>query len=341
MQRSFQKARREHPELDLWQVLDKLLAETPAEPGSQIAKQLHAQKIKYITIYDEDYPPILKNLTDPPFVIFYSGRLSNLHRPAVSVVGARSCTEYGLQATRLIAGELARFGFVVVSGLALGIDAQAHQSALDVQGRTVAVLGSGFDQLYPKAHSDLARQIVRQQGTVITEFPPGHAPKPFHFPFRNRIIAGLSHACVVVEAKARSGSLSTARHCLDQGRELFAVPGPIHHPSSMGTHGLIAAGEAHIFLSMDHMLEHLAPALGMAAACATPLLETIEDPIAKAIYDRLDALEATPLDEVVAQLEITAAQAAAALIELEERNLVTEKPGQMLVRNPLISPVKS
>ncbi len=338
-QRAIQALQREAPEKNIQSIISTLLKSASPKLGQACEADLQRKKIKYTTIFDGDYPISLKNLSDPPPVLFYTGALQNLHRPSIAIVGSRSCTNYGLQNTRRIAGELARMGFVVVSGLALGIDAQAHAACLEVKGRTVAVLGSGLDVIYPSTHVDLARRIVCQKGTVITEFPPGTTPRPYHFPVRNRLISGLCHATIIVEAKQKSGTLSTARHCLDQGRELFAVPGPVHHGTSQGTHRLIERGEAQIFVSLKSLLETLEPLLGLAARAQKRIQEKIDDPNAVKVYATLDAFESTTFDQLVVDLNLDASCVATALMHLEQLDLVTQRPGQQYLRNPLIHPV--
>lgn len=333
LQRRFQKARMELPELSLAELLDRLLEADTAVVDYM--EKLKARNIRITTVLDDDFPRMLRHIPDPPLALFFSGELQTLHRPAISVVGSRSCTTYGLQTTSALAGALARMGFVIVSGLALGIDARAHGASLEVSGRTAAVLGSGVDRIYPWEHRELARRIIDGGGVILSEFPPGSAPKPFHFPIRNRLISGLSHATIVVEAKARSGSLITARHCLDQGRELFAVPGPIHRASSLGTNRLISRGEAQLLLSVDGILEQLQPLLGLAVAHESLVNNRIQDPIAKKIYERLDAFEPMPLDLLVAELGLDTGTVLAKLIELESLNMVEPKAGQLYVRNPL------
>lgn len=335
-QRAVQNLRREAPEKDLRAVVTSLLDGEREAAGRACEAELQRKKMKFTTLFDADFPTALQHIPDPPVLLFYCGAVQNLHRPAIAIVGSRSCTTYGLQNTRRIAGELARMGFVVVSGLALGIDAQAHAACLEVEGRTVAVLGSGLDVLYPKAHLNLARKIIRRQGTVITEFPPGEVPRPFHFPVRNRIISGLCHATIIVEAKKKSGSLATARHCLDQGRELFAVPGPVHHETCQGTHRLIERGEAQIFVSLKSLLDSLEPLLGLAANQEKRVREKIRDPIARQVYGTLDAFESTAFDQLVVDLNLEASSVATALMHLEGLGLVVERPGQMYLRNPLI-----
>ncbi|MCB1043282.1 MAG: DNA-processing protein DprA [Acidobacteria bacterium] len=305
------------------------------DKGKRIAEDLEATGIHFVSLADASYPALLREIPDPPVGLFYCGPLSNLHRPAIAIVGARSCTIYGRQTARTLAAELGRAQFVVVSGLALGIDAAAHEACLQTGSRTVAVLGSGIDTVYPKQHVPLARSIVKQNGTVVTEFPPGTPPKSHHFPIRNRIISGLSRATIVVEAKSRSGSLSTAHHCLDQGRELFAVPGPIHHATSMGTHELIRSGEAQLLHAVADVFGELQPFINQAMQHELNLAIEISDPLARKIYDRLDAFEPVSFDELVSELDTNPGIATSALIQLEQQLLVEQLPGQRWLRNPI------
>ena len=333
--RSYCRNHIEEPESDIPDRIARLVEPGSAARGADLVGSLAERHIKLITLLDPTYPLMLKQIADPPLVLFYSGECQALHRPAVGIVGSRKAGTYGRQVARQLAGELARLGFVIASGLAHGIDARAHTACLDVEGRTVAVLGSGIDTIYPRDHRDLGRRIVLGGGAVISEMPPGTPPKPFHFPIRNRIISGLSHAVIVVEAQPRSGSLVTARHCLEQGRELFAVPGPINQPGSQGTNQLIAKGEAQLVLSLESILEHLGPILGLAAQHQARLEAVIEHPLSKKIYERLDAFEPLPLDLLVAELGEETGVLLARLVELEARNLVERRPGHLYVRNPL------
>lgn len=187
------------------------------------------------------YPERLAHIADPPIVLWGAGDVTVLEAPIVALVGSRRATPAGLAAARRLAGDLARAGLVVASGLAYGIDAAAHEGALDAGGRTVAVLGSGVDVVYPRLHEGLAERI-RWSGCLVSELPPGASPHPRHFPLRNRIISGLSLAVVIVEAAERSGSLITARLALEQGREVLAVPGPVVSGCHRGCHALIKDG---------------------------------------------------------------------------------------------------
>jgi DNA processing protein len=194
-----------------------------------------------LTTADAGYPAPLRTIADPPPALYVKGAWRPQDEPAVALVGARRASLYGLEAAQRLAGDLAARGLTVVSGLARGIDAAAHRGCLRAQGRTVAVLGGGLSRLYPPEHRELAEEIARQ-GAVLSEFPMTHPPAAGNFPRRNRVISGLSRGVVVVEAGARSGALITADQALEQGREVFAVPGPITAPTSQGTHELLRQG---------------------------------------------------------------------------------------------------
>ena len=189
------------------------------------------------------YPALLGELHDPPASLFVRGDVAALSQPSVAVVGARSCSAYGAQVARTLGRDLAAAGVVVVSGLARGVDGEAHRGSLEGGGKTVAVLGCGIDRDYPRSHAELARRIVAS-GAVISEYPPGVEPAPWRFPARNRIIAGLALATVVVEARERSGALITADFALELGRDVFAVPGEITSALSAGTNDLLRQGAA-------------------------------------------------------------------------------------------------
>ena len=198
-----------------------------------------------------DYPPLLAELHDPPTRLYLrGGPVEILSRPAVAVVGARSCSAYGAQVARDLARALAAAGAVVVSGMARGIDGEAHRGALAAGGPTVAVLGCGIDRDYPRAHAVLASRIA-EGGAVVSEYPPGVEPAPWRFPARNRIVAGLAAATVVVEARERSGALITADFALELGREVFAVPGEITSGLSKGTNDLIRQGATPLLAAQD------------------------------------------------------------------------------------------
>ncbi len=219
---------------------------------------------------DDQYPALLRWLPDPPAILYLRGRLELLRQPQLAVVGSRHPSAGGLDNARAFAGELAREGLLITSGLALGVDAAAHEAALKCSGATLAVLGTGVDRPYPAANRTLAA-VIAQQGLMVSEFPLGTPPKAANFPRRNRIISGLSMGTLVVEASLRSGSLITARLALEQGREVYAIPGSIHNPQARGCHHLIKQG-AKLVETVADIAEEL-PAL-LAYHQAQPLPET-------------------------------------------------------------------
>lgn len=221
----------------------------------KVAETLIQEEIRVITWEDEDYPFLLKNIDQPPPVLYVRGTLLNADQVAVAVVGTRQVSAYGRKVTEQLAVTLAHHGVTVVSGLARGVDALAHEATLNAGGRTLAVLGNGVDVVYPAEHRRLADRIL-QQGALISDYPPGTPPEANNFPPRNRIISGLSMATVVVEAGEKSGALITATFAAEQGREVFAVPGNIHSPASKGTNRLIANG-ARPLLQAEDVLEVL------------------------------------------------------------------------------------
>ena len=260
------------------------------------------------------YPRMLREIHDPPGVLFVRGTLKPADALAVGIVGTRHATHYGLrQAERLAAG-LARAGITIISGLARGIDAAAHRGAIAAGGRTVAVLASGVMNIYPPEHEQLAAEVVAQ-GTLLSESPPNSQPLPGTFPQRNRLISGLSLGVIVVEAAERSGALITARHAMEQGREVFAVPGNVDSRTSQGCHQLIRDG-AKLVESVDDVLEEFGPLVE-----ATPrddgqivhhpaelLLNEMEQKVLSVI-----AGEATPVDRIVDQSQLSVSQVLATL----------------------------
>jgi len=238
------------PKLCIYRILDKNLRE---RSGKYLDK-LKGNKIRTITINDRSYPDILKSIYDPPAVLYVKGKFYN-NEKAIAVVGSRNATRYGLNMAEKLSYELAKCGLTVISGMARGIDSQAHCGALKAGGRTVAVLGCGLDTVYPSENEDLAKRIL-VSGAIVSEYLPGMPPFSYNFPLRNRIISGLSLGVVVIEANEKSGSLITANLALEQGREVFAVPGNINNANSIGTNGLIKDG-AKMVTSIEDILEEL------------------------------------------------------------------------------------
>jgi len=221
----------------------------------QVWESTQAQGIKVLTWLDEGYPRRLKEIDQSPPVLYIRGELSTDDDWAVAIVGTRRVTPYGRQVTEEIATSLAHHGLTVISGLARGVDAIAHFAALNAGRRTLAVLGNGVDRIYPTEHHRLAEKII-QSGALVSDYPPGTAPEGVNFPPRNRIISGLSLAVIVVEAGEKSGALITANFAAEQGRDVFAVPGNINAPQSVGTNRLIQQG-AHPYLSVQDLIDNL------------------------------------------------------------------------------------
>lgn len=227
-----------------------------------------------ISTHDDAYPTLLKEIHCPPPILYYKGDVNNLSLPQLAIVGSRHASHQGLNNTRMFSSHLANSGFTITSGLALGVDGAAHQAILSLNessqieclsraAKTVAVMATGIDDIYPKRHRVMAHKIVEQGGTLVSEFPPLSPPKADHFPRRNRIISGLSLGVIVVEAAVKSGSLITAHDALEQGREVFAIPGSIHSPQSKGCHQLIKNGATLVENSRD-IIEHLDGMMGHA-----------------------------------------------------------------------------
>ena len=271
-----------------------------------------------------ELPELLRQIHDPPPTLFLRGGadVEVLWRPAVAIVGARACSTYGAQVARMLGRELAASGLVVVSGLARGVDGEAHRGALDAGGVTVAVLGCGIDRDYPAAHTELARRIC-ERGLVVSEYEPGVEPAPWRFPARNRIIAGLTAATVIVEARERSGALITADFALEDGREVFAVPGEITSMLSTGTNRLLRQGATPL-TSTEDVLELFG--LSLAQGPQAPTLSVA----AAKVLERL-AEGAVSADELARATRLEPGPLAAGLAELELGGLVAEAEGRYRV----------
>ena len=267
----------------------------------------------------DPYPPLLRAIPDPPAVLWVRGDASPalLARPSVAIVGARACSSYGRSVARTLGRELAAAGLVVVSGMARGVDSEAHRGALDAGGVTVAVLGCGIDRDYPAAHRDLASRIV-EAGLIVSEYEAGVEPAPWRFPARNRIIAGLCRATVVVEARERSGALITADFALEDGREVMVVPGEITSAVSAGSNALLRLGATPVTATAD-VLE----AFGIE-----PSVEALEPPggLAGVLLEHLRDTPAS-IDELARATGVAPGEVAAGLIELELAARIGENDG--------------
>lgn len=270
-----------------------------------------------------EYPPLLREIPDPPLALHYVGDLSLLARPSIAVVGSRRATPYGVNAAAQLARDVASAGLVVVSGMARGIDAAAHHAALDAGGTTIAVLGTGIDVIYPRGNMRLFRRIA-EHGLVISEFPPGTPPKPENFPMRNRVISGLTLGSVIVEATRRSGSLITARLAAEQNREVFAVPGSIFSAGAEGTHRLIQYG-AKLVHDVDDILAELPGQFQRAMKADEP---EPDSPL-REILAVLTRDEGVHVDTIA---ERAGGNVAEALLQLELGGWVRALPGARYVR---------
>ncbi|MEJ2716113.1 MAG: DNA-processing protein DprA [Deltaproteobacteria bacterium] len=301
-------------------------------PEEEIRKDLELIDklgVRVITRWDADYPAMLQEIYDPPALLFVRGEITPKDSRAVAVVGTRNPSRYGFEMAERISAELARAGVTIVSGLARGIDAACHSAAIKAGGRTIGVLGCGIDVLYPRENKSLMEEMV-SSGAVITEFRPGIAPLATNFYRRNRIVSGLAKGTVVVEATTKSGSLITARHALDQNREVFAVPGNAMNLRSRGPHHLIKQGAA-LAESAEDILEALFPTGKLQVE---PLLFEHQDEelqlseTARRVLERIDP-DPVPIDILVESLDMEAGKLAGVLLELELKGLIRQHPGKM------------
>ncbi len=276
---------------------------------------------------DADYPPLLKSLPDAPPVLYVKGQLNTADREwTVAIVGTRRATAYGRQVTEMLATDLVHNGITIVSGLARGIDGYAHEAALRAGGRTLGVLACGIDQVYPPEHAKLAARIV-EQGALLTEAPCGSPPEGGNFPARNRIISGLSLGTIVVEAAETSGALITSDRALEQGREVFAVPGSIFAKSSLGTHRLLKEG-ATLVTSAQDVLEALN--LKMVAAHSEARAVIPEDPTEAKLFVLLSN-EPTHIDYLVRECGLPVAQVSSTLALMELKGMIRQIAGMQYV----------
>jgi DNA processing protein len=303
---------------------------------------------------DGNYPALLREIADPPITLYVQGAWELcLNQPCVAVVGSRQCSTYGRNAAIMLSRDLASRGITIVSGLARGIDAAAHEGALEAGGRTVAVMGTGIGEVYPKEHKRLADQILEKGGALVSEFPIGTPPTPHNFPYRNRVISGLSLGILVVEASEHSGSLITARLALEQGREVFAVPGNITSKKSFGTNYLIKGAGAKLVQAWQDVVQELPHEI------ASKLLPTEEVEVKEEssqnnlhqdqqqqlpmtsntltgnlylVFKLLSPDEPSHIDQLSISSKLNLSELNEVLLELEMRNLITQLPGKCFVK---------
>ncbi|MCH8031522.1 MAG: DNA-protecting protein DprA [Bacteroidetes bacterium] len=312
------------------------------EDDGTVEKQFDAAEragAELITMHDPRFPALLKQIYDPPPFLWVRGRLAPEDNQAIAIVGTRKATDYGRRAAEHFAGELVGRGFTIISGLAYGIDIAAHRAAQDAGGRTIAVLGSGVDRIYPATHHEVIRRIINEDcGAVVSEFPMGASPDATNFPRRNRIIAGLSLGTLVVESRDSGGALITAFEAIEQNREVFAVPAPFHSEMT-GTNHLIQKGHAALVMNVEDVLAELG---GFTEAAAARAISTHAGPVThpkpsdlnRAESKLYDALGSEPihLDALCAETGLDAPSALVYLLSLEFKGLVRQLAGKQFFR---------
>jgi len=330
----FKELRQQDPGVAIEAVLDAMraagvdaraacdAARTAADAALKTARGLSLDAIPW---FDGRYPPLLNCITDPPPVLWARGCTAVLWDPAVAIVGSRAATPYALSVASRLSAELAGRGIVIASGLARGVDSAAHRGALDAGGRTVAVLGSGLDRVYPPEHENLAETIA-VTGVVLSELGPGAPPLQEHFPLRNRIISGISLAVVVVEASEKSGSLITARCAIEQGRDVMAVPGSVLSGRNRGSHSLLKDG-AKVVETVDDILEELGWPAAREAVSAAKSFNS--DPL----LTRMEPGEPYGVDELADLSAMPASKLLARLMELELEGRVARSAGGTFTRS--------
>lgn len=309
-----------------WDEVDRILDLTP-KIGA-----------KFLTIEDEEYPSLLKQIYDPPVILWVLGDIKVLSDQSVGIVGTRKASSYGLQVCDYLTRGLVEKGITVCSGLAYGIDARAHKETIASGGKTVAVLGSGVDRIYPGTHRSLVNSIIENSGAVISEYPLGTKPDAPHFPVRNRIISGLSKGVLVIESGIKGGSMITARGALDQNREVFAVPHPLLSTHGQGCNKLIQEGLAKLVQTVEDILIELRPPVDIQTCgldgdvlefsyAWRDSIDTISKS-ARAICEILEEKEEVHVDILGDMLGYGTSEILAELFELEMNDLVSQKPGK-------------
>lgn len=315
------------------EVAEKIAASRGKEAVKRELVQAEELGVQITTILDPNYPPLLREIEAPPPTLYLKGEKTIDTARTIAVVGTRRSSQYGRAVAGRLAGALGRVGLVVVSGLAVGIDAAAHRGALKAGAKTVAVLGSGFGHPYPASNKKLADQICAS-GTLVSEYPLDTRPAKWTFPQRNRILSGLSRGVVVVEAPERSGALITARLALEQGREVFAVPGAITSTASVGANRLIKDG-AKLVETVEDVLEEFPDLSEVNRVDATEVTKSkvALSTVQQRVYD-LIGLEAVHIDDIIARGGIALAEASHVLLVLQMENLIQEVEGRRYIRTP-------
>ena len=280
-----------------------------------------------MTWSDADYPRLLREIPDPPVMLYIIGERQLLSQPQLAIVGSRNPTPAGRENAEAFARALSGVGLTITSGMALGVDGAAHRGALEAGGKTIAVAGTGLDRVYPARHRELAH-LIAQQGALVSEFPLGTPPRPENFPVRNRIISGLSLGTLVVEAALQSGSLITARLAAEQGREVFAIPGSIHSPQARGCHALIRQGAKLVEIAQD-ILEELGPLAQLTCLPREDEKKSTATKIAAPLAQLLEHVGYDPvsIDALIERSGLTADAVSSMLLQMELQGLVTASAG--------------
>jgi DNA processing protein len=293
-----------------------------------LIRSIETNNIEYVTIKSTGYPHNLKNIYDPPPVLYYKGKLSQEGYNTIAIVGSRHTTAYGRRVAIELSQQLSMNKFVIVSGMARGIDTLAHKGVLDVDGVTIAVLGSGLDIIYPPENSGLAKAIT-EKGALVSEYCPGTEPSGGNFPARNRIISGLSDGVLVIEAGKRSGSLITCDFALEQGREIFAVPGPITSSLSKGTNNLIREG-ARLVQDIDDILEEFG--IGRIYTSRQQSMNNVFDDDERIILQQIEE-NGTPIDQIIANIQMPVGKINYTLSLLEIKGIIKQLPGKIFIKS--------
>lgn len=309
-------------------VVEQLVLTRKTLDPAQYAQSMIKDGISWVTIFDDNYPALLKEISDPPVVLYYKGEITVADKTAIAVVGSRKMTGYGSQVTQLFTKNFVAGGLTIISGLARGVDTVAHQIAVEEQGRTIAILGGGIKKIFPPENNALASKISSGFGAVMSEFPPDASALPGNFPARNRIISGMSLAVVVIEAAPGSGSLITAKLAAEQGREVYAVPGPITSVLSHGPIELIRQGAKAVY-DPSEILEELG-VLNNSPVAVVDLTSLTEDQ--KKIWDFLEN-NSEHIDEISRKLNLEIAKTAANLIKMEISGIVKNLGSGIYCRN--------
>ncbi len=328
------------------EAIESIMARDLFEVAGDEIERVREMGADILLLDDGVYPQLLREIFDPPITLYVKGAWDAcFDQPCVAIVGSRRSSTYGQNTATMLARDLAERGVTIVSGLARGIDAAAHRGALEAAGRTVAVLGTGIDEVYPRDHRKLADEILASGGAIVSEFPLGTPPAPQNFPYRNRIISGLSLGVLLVEAAENSGSLITARLAMEQNREVFAVPGNITSRNSFGTNYLIKGAGAKLVQAWQDIAAEMPPDVAARLLPPEPKKKkeaTLVDQLSlvpenlteteHTIFKLLSADEPAHIDDLVVTSKLTVPELSGALLGLEMRELVRQLPGKCFVR---------